>query len=128
MKKAIESLDLFTAFLLKVCRGESNMNEKRKVEEECMNIAIKQNSILQGYKIDESRTAKGIEEERPDFILTRGDSRIGVEHFLVDTLVKNMRKKVKRYMVHLADNTVNKCKIFMSDIKTVILMETKMQP
>lgn len=46
------------------------MSEKRKVEEECMNIAIKQNSILHGYKIDESRTAKGIEEERPDFILT----------------------------------------------------------
>ena len=69
------------------------MNEKRKVEEECMNIAIKQNSILHGYKIDDSRTAKGIEEERPDFILTRGDSRIGVEHFLVDTLVKEYEKK-----------------------------------
>ena len=68
------------------------MSEKRKVEEECMNIAIKQNSILHGYKIDESRTAKGIEEERPDFILTGGDSRIGVEHFLVDTLVKEYEK------------------------------------
>ena len=48
MKKAIESLDLFTAFLLKVCRGESNMNEKRK--EIYDGFVLEQNQKIEDYK------------------------------------------------------------------------------
>lgn len=65
------------------------MNKNSKImEERCMNIAIKQVPQLYGFKISE-------EDERPDFILENDGLRIGVEHFLVDTLAKERDKKTK---------------------------------
>lgn len=76
----------------------SNEQKKRSIEERCMKFAISDLSQLRGYKIDKSREKHGIEEERPDFILISPDNeKIGVEHFLVDTLfdTENIDNNIK---------------------------------
>lgn len=65
---------------------------KREHEELCMRAALKQIGELKGYHIDTSRADSGREEERPDFLLIKDGHRIGVEHFLVDTLLKRLPK------------------------------------
>ncbi len=61
-------------------------NTNRKFEIECMKHAMSRLSQLRGFKIDTSRSANNLLEERPDIILVSPNgTRIGVEHFLVDT-------------------------------------------
>lgn len=56
------------------------MEEKKKREKDCLDIAIKKIDQLHRCKIK-------YETEAPDFILVDGESIIGIEHFLVDTLL-----------------------------------------
>lgn len=67
---------------------------KKDQEITCLRIAQKCVHLLRGYSIDYSRSKAGQEEERPDFILINecGD-KIGIEHFLIDTLTKREKAK-----------------------------------
>ncbi len=64
-----------------------NKSQKRQLEEKCINIAISELPQLKRCRIDTSRSENGLPEERPDLILLSPyGERIGIEHFLVDTL------------------------------------------
>lgn len=61
---------------------------KKDLENRCIKIILDQIPQFKKYSLDKSRTENGFEEERPDFILKKDESIIGIEHFLVDTLFK----------------------------------------
>ena len=72
----------------------SQPDQKRNGEEDCIKKAILSVPQLRRYRIDTSRYDNNIQEERPDFILiSPKNERIGVEHFLVDTLFDTKTKK-----------------------------------
>ena len=67
------------------------MEEKKKKEKDCLDIAIKKIDQLHRCKIK-------YETEAPDFILVDGESIIGIEHFLIDTLLCKQNTKQGGHM------------------------------
>lgn len=68
------------------------MEEKKKKEKDCLDIAIKKIDQLHRCKIK-------YETEAPDFILVDGESIIGIEHFLVDILLCKQNTKQGGHML-----------------------------
>lgn len=55
-------------------------DEKKSLERNALDAFLQHNrKIEKKYTIDE--------EERPDFVLTKDDYRIGIEHFRADTIL-----------------------------------------
>ena len=73
-------------------KGWLSMEEKKKREKDCLDIAIKKIDQLHRCKIK-------YETEAPDFILVDGESIIGIEHFLVDTLLCKQTTKQGGHML-----------------------------
>ena len=67
---------------------------KQEAESRCLNLTIKNCSQLKDYTLID-RTHRPDKGERPDFILESKDNstKIGIEHFLVDTLLKEQGDK-----------------------------------
>lgn len=99
--------------------------DKDIIERQCLNPTIQNCPQLQGFAVSK--------EERPDFILTSGNRIIGIEHFLVDTLMykpqnQDLHTSVSRPFNNIMHNLLNKYQgdaIIGNEQKALSVIETQ---
>ncbi|HUM83073.1 MAG TPA: hypothetical protein PLN48_04760 [Lachnospiraceae bacterium] len=68
---------------------------RKNYEKDCFDYACEDIKLLRKWKDISSK-----HQERPDFIFLDGDKRIGLEHFLIDTLLNEKQDSQSRHREH----------------------------